>query len=172
MGRMSRRERRLQDIHINEAGEAVYTGRMLRISGNGGRTRLYLALGLAGLAAVVIGSGCIDAPGTTNTFYVILPFLGEVCALFALAWQAVKVIAGREGVRAYVHEAADKTVPGACRVLSVFALFGLAAALCYLLRSGAGMSAKAVAYLVLKILAAAGAERYGRFWRGLRWEDA
>ncbi len=173
MGRESRREKKLRDIRIDEGGSAVYTGKMFRIAGDDGRIRRNLALGLAGLAAAVIGSGCIDAAGTTNAFYVILPFIGEVSALFALCWQAVKIIAGREGVRQYVYEAAQKTIPGACRVLSVFALFGLAGAACYLLRHGmGGQSAKSVAYLALKVLAAAGAERYGRACRGLNWQTA
>ena len=171
MGKISRREKKLRDIRLDERGSAVYTGAICRIAGDGGRVRRHLAMGLLALAAAVIGSGCIDAAGATNSFYVILPFLGEVCALFALCWNAVKVIAGRDGVRAYVHEAAEKTIPGACRILTVFALFGLAASGYYLLRNGMdGQSAKSVAYLVLKVLAAAGAERYARAWRALDWE--
>ena len=169
------RFKHVNDVERNEDGTLVYTGGHYRIAGDAverKRTLISFTAGTVMLAVLIILSGCIDADNATKSFTVIIPLIGEVCCLFAICWQAVKVIAGREGVRAYVHEAADKTVPGACRVLSVFALFGLAAALCYLLRSGAGMSAKAVAYLVLKILAAAGAERYGRFWRGLRWEDA
>ena len=171
MGKISRREKKLRDIQYDDRGSAVYTGAIYRIAGDGGRIRRYLALGLAGLFAAVIGSGCIDAAGATNSFYVILPFLGEVCALFARCWNAVKVIAGRDGVRAYVHEAAEKILPGACRILTVFALFGLAASVFYLLKNGmGGQSAKSLAYLVLKVLAAAGAERYARAWRGLSWE--
>ena len=167
---MMRRKDRLRDIVQTEDGDLIYTGQMLRIAGDGKKARLFLTLGLLGLAAAVIGSGCIDAAGATNSFYVILPFLGEVSALFALCWQAVRIIAGRDGVRKYVHETASRVIPGACRVLTVFALFGLAASVYYLFCNGLGQSAKSVAYLVLKILAAAGADRYGRAYRGLDWE--
>ena len=169
MGR--RRDKRLRDIQLDAQGNPVYTGAVFRIAGDEGKTRLYLGLGLAALAAVVIGSGCIDAAGATNSFYVILPFIGEVCALFALCWQAVKIIAGREGVRQYVYDTAKGVIPGACRVLTVFALFGLVASGCYLWSHGFGQTVKSVAYLVLKILAAAGAERYGRAYKGLEWTE-
>ena len=169
MGR--RRDKKLRDIQLDAQGNPVYIGKTYRISGDDRRTRLHLGLGLAALAAVVIGSGCIDAAGTTNSFYVILPFIGEVCALFALCWQAVKIIAGREGVRQYVHDAARGMIPGACRVLTVFALFGLAASGWYLWRHGLGQAAKSIAYLVLKVLAAAGAERCGRAFRDLEWTE-
>ena len=172
MGKAGRREKRLRDIQLDERGNAVYTGSIFRIAGDDRKERTKLGAGLAALAAMVIGSGCIDSAGTTNTFYVILPFLGEICALFALCWQAVKIIAGREGVRTYVYEAAAGIIPGAGRVLCVFALFGLAASGYYLLRNGTGgQSVKAVAYLVLKALTAAGAERYGRAYRTLEWTE-
>ena len=167
-----RRRDRLNDIVQTEDGSLVYTGRMRKIAGDDARVRRNLALGLIALAAVIIGSGCIDAAGATNSFYVILPFLGEVCALFALGWQASKVIAGKDGVREYVFDSAAKGIPGACRVLTVFALFGLAASVFYLFSNGLGQSVKSIAYLALKVLAAAGAERYGRAFRGLVWEAA
>ena len=167
-----RLKNKLKDIVETEDGSLVYTGQMKKIAGDGGRIRLFLALGLIALAAVVIGSGCIDAAGATNSFYVILPFIGEVCAMFVLCWQTVKLIAGREGVRQYVYDSAVKAIPGACRILTVFALFGLAASGYYLFRNGLGQSAKSIAYLVLKVLSAAGAERYGRAFRGLDWETA
>lgn len=173
MSKASRREKKLRDIQLDEQGAAVYTGTICRIAGDDRAARTKLAAGLAALAAMVVGSGCIDSAGTTNTFYVILPFLGEVCALFGLCWQAMKVIAGREGVRKYVHEAAAGIIPGASRVLCVFALFGLAASGYYLLRNGTeGQNVKAIAYLVLKVLTAAGAERYGRAYRGMKWTEA
>ena len=172
MSKASRRERKLRDIRLDDRGNAVYTGAMYRISGDDRRIRLYLGLGALGLAAAVIGSGCIDAAGANNTFYVILPFLGEACALFALCWQAVKVVAGREGLRSYVYDSAGKIIPGACRVLSVFALFGLAGSVWYLFSRGmGGQSVKSVAYPVLKVLSAAGAERYGRAFRSLEWDE-
>ena len=169
MGR--RRDKKLRDIQLDAQGNPVYIGKTYRIAGDDGKTRLHLGLGLAALAAVVIGSGCIDAAGATNAFYVILPLIGEVSALFALCWNAVKVLTAGEGLRKYTHTSVSRVIPGACRVLTVFALFGLIASVSHLLRFGLGpRPVKSVAYPVLKVLAAALAERCGRFFRALEWE--
>jgi hypothetical protein len=98
---------------------------------------------------------------------------GEVSALFALCWNAVKVLTAGEGLRKYTHASVSRVIPGACRVLSVFALFGLIASVSHLLRFGPGAQpVKSVAYPVLKVLAAALAERCGRFFRALEWGKA
>ena len=171
MGKAKRRNEMLRDIQLEDGKKAVYTGEIFRMAGDYRSLRLRLAAGLAALIAVVIASGCIDAAGTTNTFYVILPYIGEVSALFALCWNVIKIISGSDGVRKYVYDSASRSIPGACRVLTVFALFGLLASGVYLIANGfGGKSVKSIIYLVLKILAAFASEFYCRYYRGIKWE--
>ena len=170
MGRVQRRKQKLADIVQDADGKPVYVGEEYALAGDGrGQKRRFGAI-LATLAACVIASGCIDAAGANSAYYVILPLIGEVSALFILCWNAVKVLFA-DRLRRYTHEAAGRLIPGACRVLTVFALFGLIAAASHLLRFGLGTQpVKSLAYPVLKLLAAALAERCGRFYRGLEWE--
>ncbi len=172
MGRAQRRNEKLADIVTDSSGKPVYVGEEYVLAGEGRGARLRFGLLLAALSAAVIGSGCIDAAGANGAFYVILPLVGEVSALFVLCWNAVKVLSA-DRLRRYTHASVGKAIPGACRVLTVFALFGLAASASYLLRFGLGAQpVKSVAYPALKVLAAALAERCGRFYRALEWERA
>ncbi|MBQ6539928.1 MAG: hypothetical protein IJL71_02765 [Oscillospiraceae bacterium] len=171
MGRLQRRNEKLKDIELVDGKKAVYTGDIYRIAGDGRKTRLRLAAGLALIAALVIASGCIDAAGATNTFYVILPFIGEVSALFALCWNDIKVIAGKNGVRKYVYDSVSGIIPGSSRILAVFALFGLIASGIYLISNGfSGKTAISIIYPVLKAATAVTAEYYGRDYRRIVWE--
>ena len=172
-GRKERREARLRDIVRDVSGNVIYTGELWRIAGADGRKkRLTLAAGLAALVLIVIGSGCIDAKNAMGAFYVVLPYIGEVSALFGLAWNAVKVTYPSEGVRTYTLEHVKPRIPGACRILTVFAAAGFVLSAVYMAVNGTGgNTADGIAYLMLKLAAAALAEWYGRFFRSAEWES-
>ena len=173
-GRRERRENRLKDIVQDVSGNVVYTGELWRISGEDSRKqKLKLAGGLAVLILTVIGSGCIDSKNAMGAFYVVLPYIGEVSALFGLAWNAVKLIFPSEGVRTYVLDHVKQRVPAACRILTMFAVAGLVLSGVYLLRNGAGENpADSIAYLMLKFAAAILAEWYRRSFISIDWETS
>ena len=174
--RKEKREARFRDIMQDVGGNVVYTGELWRIAdseyaGSGRRQRLVLIGTLAVLGLAVIGSGCIDAKNAMGSFYVVLPYIGEVSALFGLLWNAAKVLVPPEGVRTYTLEHVSSRIPGACRILTVFALAGLLLSAIYLIKHGAGdKTADGIAYLMLKLAAAAIAEWYGRRFRATAWE--
>lgn len=174
-GRKERREAKLREITQDSSGKMVYTGELWRIADSDGpgsalRQRMLLIAGLAALALIVLGSGCIDAKNAMGAFYVVLPFIGEVSALFGLAWNAVKLIYTGEGVRTYVLERSRPRVPGACRILSVFAAAGLILSTIYLILNGIGETPMdSIAYLLLKAAAAAIAEWYRKLFISTDW---
>lgn len=174
--RKEKREARLKDIMQDARGNVVYTGELWRIAddeqaGSGSRQRMVLIGVLAVLALAVVGSGCIDAKNAMGSFYIVLPYIGEVSALFGLAWNAVKLLAPSGGVRTFTLESVRGRIPGACRILTVFALAGFLFSALYLVRNGAGeKTADGIAYLMLKLAAAAIAEWYGRRFRSVEWE--
>lgn len=174
--RKEKREARLRDITQDAKGNVVYIGDIWRIAddeqaGSGSRQRGVLIGILAVLALAVVGSGCIDAKNAMGSFYVVLPYIGEVSALFGLAWNAVKVIGPSNGVRTFTLEHVRDRIPGACRILTVFALAGFLCSMVYLVRNGAGdKTADGIAYLMLKLAAAAIAEWYGRRFKATYWE--
>lgn len=175
-GRKERREERLREITQDSSGKVVYTEELWRIADSGGpgsalRQRMLLIAGLGTLALIVLGSGCIDAKNAMGAFYVVLPFIGEVSALFGLAWNAVKVIRSGEGIRTYVLEHAKPRIPGACRILTVFAAAGFLLSVLYIVLNGMGEKpADGAAYLLLKLAAAVIAEWYRRLFLSTEWE--
>jgi len=174
--RTERREAKLQGIIQDVEGNVIYTGDLWRIAdsdkaGSGARQRIILIACMAALTAIVIGSGCIDAKNAMASFYVVLPYIGEVSALFGLAWNAVKLLAPADGVRTFVMEHTRPRITGACRILSVFALAGLLFSAIYLIRHGAGgNTADGIAYLMLKAAAAALSAWFGSRVAATEWE--
>ncbi len=173
MMRLSERQKeKLKDIRKTEDGRYEYTGKLFRISGNGKNTRVRMTLFLLLLSASVIGSGCIDAAVATRSFYVILPYIGEVSALFALVWNFCKIVPEREGVREYVLSSVRSAIPASCRVLTLFAVFGFIASVIYFAVNGmAGSAVKNMAYPFLKLFSAILAEFYRRSYQGIAWEE-
>jgi hypothetical protein len=174
-GKKERREQKLRDITQDSAGRVVYTGDLWRIADSGGpgsalRQRMLLIAGLGVLALTVLGSGCIDAENAMGAFYVVLPYIGEVSALFGLAWNAVKLIRTGE-VRTYALDHAKPRIAGACRILTVFAAAGLVMSVLYIVLNGMGdKPADGIAYLLLKFAAAVIAEWYRRLFVTTEWE--
>ena len=175
-GKKERREERLRDITQDPSGKMVYTGDLWRITDSAGpgsalRQRMLLIAGLGALALIVLGSGCIDAKNAMGAFYVVLPYIGEVSALFGLAWNAVKVIRTGDGIRTYTLEHAKPRIPGACRILTVCAAAGLVLSALYIALNGMGdKPADGMAYLLLKLAAAVIAEWYRRLFLSTEWE--
>ena len=102
--RKRKREAKFRDIMQDAQGNVIYTGDLWRIAdskeaGSGAKQRNVLIAVLFVLALTVIGSGYIDAQNAMGSVYVILPYIGEVSALFGLLWNAAKVIVPSEGVK-------------------------------------------------------------------------
>ena len=175
-GKKERREERLRDITQDSSGKMVYTGELWRIAdadgtGSALRQRMLLISGLAALTLIVLGSGCIDAKIAMGAFYVVLPYVGEVSALFGLVWNAVKLIRTGEGVKTYTLEHARSRIPAACRILTICAAAGLVLSVLYLALHGTGDTpADSFAYLLLKFAAAVLAEWYRRLFVSTVWE--
>ena len=106
----------LNDYQKTAGGDYVYTGRVYTL-GDAKRYRRKLSALSFGAAAVTVGSGCINAAGLSNTFYVILPYIGEVAAVFVLCWQTVKLLAAGREVKAYVRDTLEKYLPPAALAL-------------------------------------------------------
>ena len=90
-------KRKFRDIKQEADGSFSFDGKTYCLAdGDAGvkSTRLRLTGGIVLLAACVIGSGCIDAAGASDAAYVILPFIGEVSALFVLCWNMAKLASG------------------------------------------------------------------------------
>jgi hypothetical protein len=170
------RFKNVNQIHETDDGKLVYAGEHYRMAGDETERRRTLISYIAGtvlLAALILLSGCIDADNATKSFTVIIPLIGEVCCLFAICWQAVKVIAGKGKVRAYALEPMTEKIGVASKMLVIVSLTGMVFSVIYLIRHGAGGHLlAAVAYPLLKVLIASTAIGYEKFFMTIRWVKA
>lgn len=169
----SKRKAYLNDIKMNEAGKYEYQGKHYVFAGSGEeQKKAYLTLWLlyAALAAVLIGSGFISAGGMRNTFYVIIPYIGELCALFALSWNHVKLLTKWDEIREYVYNQAHPKIPTACAICAAFCIVSFALSLIYSILSGfEGGAAMCVVYLVLKAACTALLLFYRNYFIKVEW---
>ena len=103
----------LSDFRLDVSGQYVYTGAVYRYVGRIPR-RLYLARSgvWAGLLAVaVVIPGILEAPAMLHSFYVILPYIGEVIAAALTVWAVVRLILHSPELRAYVYRGAVESLP-------------------------------------------------------------
>ncbi len=168
-----KRKKILQTIQEKD-GTYRYTGEYYRLrqeeASGKGRMTVPVILYLLTAAPVII-SGCIDASVANAAFYVILPFVGEVSALFVLTWNFVKLVFHSRKIRSYVLDQAESRIPGAAVVLCGFALAGLLLSLAFLFRNGTGgKTAASILYLVCKSLTALLALGFRKSFLGLEWE--
>ncbi len=144
----------LNDYKKDSGGRYVYTGGYYTFSGTGEeRKKAYAVLTalLVMISAVVIGSGCINAAGMSNTFYVIIPYIFEVAALFALVWNSVKLLKSGKNIKEYNFSSAMKYISPASVMLAVFAAAGLICSAVFIILNGFdGGTFRCVLYLAAK----------------------
>ena len=174
MAKSPKRKEYLKDYQQGADGKYTYSGKTYGLSGTDeDRKKSYLILVVivAALTASVIGSGLIDAAGMVNTFYVIIPFIGEVCALFALWWYLAHLMMEGPKVRGYVFEKANGRIPPAALILIFFAVCGLVMSAVFQLFNGfEGKMMKCILYLVLKALNAGLAFLFRKYYNNLEWK--
>lgn len=163
----------LNDFKKDEAGDYIYQGKTCCFAGDEAtRRRAYgrLWVLLVVMVAAAIGSGCVSGAGILNTFYVILPYLGEICALFALTWYQFKLLTKGAEVRAYIYEKTQPRMAPAAVIVAFFAIVGFAASLVFSVSSGFRDGiADAVIYLALKAAVAVTALLYRNYFQQLEW---
>ena len=168
-----KRKKILQTIREQD-GTYQYVGDHYRVreeEGTGGKQLIKLLVFFLLTMAVVIFSGCFSAAGNSEAFYVILPYVGEVSALFMLGWNIVRLFANRSKMRSYVLDLIRSRIPGASTVLCGFALLGLIMAAVFLMKNGSGgKTAESALYLFCKALAGLLALGCRKAFTGLEWE--
>ena len=169
----NKRKKVLQSIREKD-GSYQYTGESYRIRqepDRKGNPLAKLTVSLIFTALPVIISGCIDADAANGTFYVILPFVGEVSCLFMLVWNYIRLASAKDNIRAYVLDHIRARIPGAATVLSICAILGFVLSLFYLLRNGSKDQLTAsILYLACKGAAAVFALGCLKAFLELMWE--
>lgn len=174
MAKSPKRKDYLKDYKQGASGKYEYGGVTYTFSGSPEeRRKAYtkLVILMALLTASVIGSGLIDAAGMVNTFYVIVPFIGEVCALFALWWYLSKLLLEGEKIRGYILESVNAKVEPAAIILMIFAVVGLVMSMIFQISNGfEGKMLKCFLYLFTKALNAILAFLMKKYYNSLEWK--
>lgn len=142
----------LNQYKKSAGGGYEFTGTYYVYAGENFRAQLLRIAALAvAITVAVIGSGCLSAGGMRNSFYVILPFIAEVSALFALLWSSVKLFSKGERVKEYIYKVTYPRLPRICIALAVCAGVSLICSVIFIILNGAeGGVAKCVIYNGLK----------------------
>ncbi len=173
MAKSPKRKEYLKDYKQGADGSFRYSGKTYTFAGTDkeriAASRNLILLAVLLLASIAV-SGLNDAPCAIRAFYVIIPFIGEVCAFFALAWNLSKLIMEGREIRGYIFETADNRIPPAALITMFFAIFGLLAAGIYLITHGFdGQVLKSVLYLIMKGLNAVLAFCFKKYYNTLEW---
>lgn len=164
----------LNDYKRSADGEYVYTGGYyapVDAAAYGGRCRVFACFGVCAVA-LVAAQGLLTAGGMKNTFYVLLPFLGEVISVFLLVWNTVRLLYAGDRMKRYVYESVTKIIPNALLFLGVFAAAAFVGSVVFLALNGAGEGfAASVLQLALEVLASAAGFLLRRYFRRLKWKS-
>ena len=161
----------LKEFTSDAEGKYIYTGAHYALDGDVKKTNLRLSLLFVAALAAVLGSGLVNAAGMSNTFYVILPYIGEVAAVFTLGWNTVRLVKSGERVRAYVYLAVKDRLPIGALLTAIFALIGLVCSAVFLILNGTeGKSVQCAVFLALKLVTAAVGIFTYRYFKSLKWE--
>ena len=163
----------LNDFKKTEEGKYEYQGKSCVFAGSDEEKRkayLFLWITLTALTLSSVLSGCISGAGITNTFYVIIPYLLEICALFALAWNHIKLLVRRGEIKSYIYKSAHPKIPPSAALVAFFAIAGCLLSLVFSITTGFKDGVfKAVLYLVLKLASAGIAVIYRNKFLKLEW---
>ena len=172
---MKRREY-LNEYHLDDSGKKyVYGGAYYALTATEKEAKTVYAKAWA-LSAVllgaVVGSGCINAAGMSNTFYVIMPYMAEVALLFSLLWNTVRLLLQGAKVKAYIYQATVPKLPSLSMALAIAAIISFVASLVFIILNGFEQQAvKCILYLFFKLFICVSAVTAARFYRAWQWSE-
>ena len=163
----------LNDFVQDDKGGYSYTGKRYTVDRHYayyGDVYRKLLIGAVIMAVFSVASGMIDAAGANGAFYVIIPFIGEISALFAIFWNVVKLMSQGEEVKEYAFKKTNTWIPGGAAVLMYFALTGLVMSAVYIITHGFEEKVfKCVLYLALKTVTGFLAFEYKKYYNTVEW---
>ncbi|MCR5808565.1 MAG: hypothetical protein K6G56_03285 [Clostridiales bacterium] len=178
----SKRRSYLNDFHQDVTGEFRYTGKHHLYAGeySGKKVRLLTALLTAALVLAAAGVGFIPAPSMTEqgVFYVLLPYIGELIAVFVTAWASLMLLrpVGSDGeklrLRAYTFERSIGRLPHRTVIAAVLAGACVIANVVFIcIRGFEGKPVMSIAVILLHIAAGAFAILLKRFAASLEFTE-
>lgn len=157
-----RRKKKYNEFIETASGEVVYIGKHYVYDVNNPlpyrRFRFAIALACTGSAILAAAQGLYRAPGTSRTFYVVLPYVMMLCFTALMCYRGGKVVKAGDPMRAYDYRTSYGPLQHWALASAVFAFILLVCYFVHLVRSGregCGMAAVVCFPLMALLIAAA-----------------
>ncbi len=171
-----KRDRRayLDAFKKNGEGSYVYTGELYHFQGKEGELKRKLRILWAlciGMLGVSAGACSVEAPGTVNCAYVLLPCVAVFLGSIGVCWGICRLSMGGDPLRAYIYKASVCKIPGRIAFVGVSAGASALGEVIYSLKNGLeGKAAGFFLFLILQGAALAAAVFMGCCMKKMHWE--
>ena len=175
MAKYSKKSEYLNQYKLDDSGKYIYQGKYLSLNASPSEIKsVYLKFWIfsALISAAVIASGCINAAGMSNTFYVILPYIAEVAMLFLYLLNGIKLFSQGYKVKEYQYKTCFPRLSPFSMGIAIAAAIGFICSVIFIILNGfEGQTVKCIIYLVFKLIVFCSAFYNSRFIGSLKWME-
>ena len=161
----------LDDFEKDLNGNYQYRGAHYYYKGTQPRGKALAGLWVlcGGGAACLLAAGFVHGATAHAPFWLLLPYMAGLLAGVYVLYLLVRLTAGGDPLRAYIHEQTAQKLPGVCLAAAVLAALTAAAQLVQLALGGQNLAARLL-FAVLQTVAAAAFIRASKRFKVLKYE--
>lgn len=161
----------LDDFEKDLNGNYQYRGAHYYYKGTQPRGKALAGLWVlcGGGAACLLAAGLVHGATAHAPFWLLLPYMAGLLAGVYVLYLLVRLTAGGDPLRAYIHEQTAQKLPGVCLAAAVLAALTAAAQLVQLALSGQNLAARLL-FAALQAVAAAAFIRASKRFKVLKYK--
>lgn len=161
----------LDDFEKDLNGNYQYRGAHYHYKGTQPRGKALAGLWVlcGGGAACLLAAGFVHGATAHAPFWLLLPYMAGLLAGVYVLYLLVRLTAGGDPLRAYIHEQTAQKLPGVCLAAAVLAALTAAAQLVQLALGGQNLAARLL-FAALQAVAAAAFIRASKRFKVLKYE--
>lgn len=161
----------LDDFEKDLNGNYQYRGAHYYYKGTQPRGKALVGLWVlcGGGTACLLAAGFVHGATAHAPFWLLLPYMAGLLAGVYVLYLLVRLTAGGDPLRAYIHEQTAQKLPGVCLAAAVLAALTAAAQLVQLALGGQNLAARLL-FAALQTVAAAAFIRANKRFKVLKYE--
>ena len=161
----------LDDFEKDLNGNYQYRGAHYYYKGTQPRGKALAGLWVlcGGGTACLLAAGFVHGATAHAPFWLLLPYMAGLLAAVYVVYLLVRLTAGGDPLRAYIHEQTAQKLPGVCLAAAVLAALTAAAQLVQLALGGQNLAARLL-FAALQTVAAAAFIRASKRFKALKCE--
>lgn len=162
----------LDDFEKDLNGNYQYRGAHYHYAGEQSRGRALAGLWAlcGGGAVLVVAAGLVPGATAYAPFWLLLPYMAGLLAAVYAVYLLVRLTAGGDPLRAYIHEQTVQKLPGSCTLAAVLAAITAAAQLVQLALLRQSVPTRLL-FVLLQAAAAAAFMVGGKRFKALKYEE-